>query len=531
MALPPDLSCLSDYADYYAEHTPDREAMVCGGLRWTYRDLATHVDRLSRALLAHGIGRGHRVAVMGTPRPECFTVLLAAARIGAITLGLNPKFPLTELQYFVNDAEPALLIGFAETEEGKHRETLATLDAHATCLERVVVLGDGPGETSWEALLAEGDPVNDSHVAEARAHALPADGALIVYTSGTTGRPKGALLPKRGLVFCSRVQAGRWHGEHIRMLCNLPVNHIGYMGDMCSYCLVAGGTLFFMEKFDPVGILDLIQKEQLTGWGQVPTMFQITVSMPEYSGYDLSSLERVIWGGACAPKELVEVLAQTGAKLATSYGMTETTGSVTYTAEDADMDELVNTIGSPDAHYQVRIAHPDGAPVRPGEEGEIQVRGDHIMIEYWRRPDATADAIDPDGWLHTGDVALLRDDGKYTIRGRLSGMYKSGGENVYPREVEIVLEEHPEVAMAAVIGVPDPLYQEVGHAFVMPSWGGEPTADSLRAHCKERLANFKVPKHFTVRDVLPMLPIGKIDKVALKADALARAEEAVGSGD
>lgn len=526
MSQIPDLKRLSDYVFHYAKIGPDREAMVGSDIRWTYSDLARQVDRLACALLAMGVEHGDRIAIMGTPRAECFTVLLAASRIGAITIGLNPKFPMSELQYFVDDAEPKVLLGFAQDEEGDHEEALKTLGRDRASLERVVILGDKDGSITWEALLSEGEAISDDFYARACEGLTPRNPALIVYTSGTTGRPKGAVLPECGLVYCSRVQVDRWDAteDGFRMLVNLPVNHIGFMGDMCSYTLVGGGTMFFMEKFDPHGVLELIQRERLTGLGQVPTMFQLILSQPDFKDYDLSSLKRIIWGGACAPRELIEALSRNGAKLSTSYGMTETTGSVTYTSEDADMDELQNTVGKPDERYEVRIARVDGTPVEPGEEGEIQVRGDHNMIEYWRRPDATAAAFDENGWMHTGDVAVLREDGNYAIRGRLTGMYKSGGENVYPREVEIALEEHPEVAMAAVIGVPDPTYQEVGHAFVMPYPGCDPEPDALRAFCKERLANFKVPKRIEVQPELPMLPIGKIDKVSLKKEALAALE-------
>jgi acyl-CoA synthetase (AMP-forming)/AMP-acid ligase II len=516
--VPPELPRIGDYLDHWARAAPDREALVLGDLRWSYRDLACQVDRLSRALLATGLGPGERVAVMGTPRPECFTVLLAASRIGAITLGLNPRFPLRELRYFVDDAEPRLLLGFRADAEGDHRELLERLARESASLERVAALGEGEGATTWEGFLAEGAAVGDAALAEAQRAVGPRDPALIVYTSGSTGRPKGAVLPNGGLAFCSRIQADRWNADPVRLLVNLPVNHIGFMGDMCCYVLVSGGTAFFMERFDPAGILELIGRERITGWGQVPTMFQITVAQPEFQEADLSSLQAIVWGGAHAPRALLETLARTGARLATSFGMTETTGSVTYTAADADLDTLAETVGAPDPRYQVRIAHPDGAPVKPGEEGEIQVRGDHVMLGYWRRPEATREAIDAEGWLHTGDVALLRPDGSYSIRGRLSGMYKSGGENVYPREVERVLEEHPGVALAAVLGVPDPLYGEVGRAWVIRMPGSDPGPEELRAFCAERLVNFKVPKRIAVRDMLPMLPIGKVDKVTLREE-------------
>ena len=518
MAMPPTLPRISDYAAWWAARVPEREALVLDPVRWTYRDLAAQVDRLARALLARGLRRGERLAVLGTPRPECFALMLGATSIGVVTVGLNPKFPLAELEYFVGDAEPRLLVGLARTAEGDHRELLRALGKR---VEGVVVLGEGADDASWEALLAEGDAVDDAALRRAREDLAPRDPALIVYTSGTTGRPKGAVLPDCGLVFCSRVQADRWHAEPLRLLVNLPINHIGFMGDMCSYCLVAGGTAFFMEKFDPAGILERIAKERITAWGQVPTMFQLTVALPQFARADLSSLEAIIWGGAHAPRELLETLGGTGARLGTSYGLTETTGSVTYTSDAAGPEELLETVGAPDPRYEVRIARPDGTPVLPGEEGEIQVRGEHVMLGYWRQPEATAQALDRDGWLHTGDVALLRPDGGYAIRGRLSGMYKSGGENVHPREVERVLEEHPDVALAAVVGVPDPVYGEVGRAWVIREPGTDPGEEELRAFCRARLVNFKVPKTIAVRDMLPFLPIGKVDRMALRNEALA----------
>lgn len=531
MSIPPELLRIGDYLDHWARVAPDREALVLDPLRWTYRDLALRVDRLSRALLANGVRPGERVAVMGTPRPECFAMLLAASRIGAITMGLNPKFPIRELRYFVDDAEPRLLLGFREDAEGDHTEVLDRLAEQCPSLERVVALGNDAGALSFDGFLAEGAAISDATLTETGHTVRPEDPALLVYTSGSTGRPKGAVLPNAGLASCSRIQADRWRADPARLLVNLPVNHIGFMGDMCSYVLVVGGTAFFMERFDPVGMLELIEREQITAWGQVPTMFQITVAQPQWEKANLSSLQAIIWGGAHAPKALLTTLEQTGARLATSYGLTETTGSVTYTADDADADELANTVGTPDPRYEVRIAHPDGAAVNPGEEGEIQVRGDHIMIEYWRRPAATAEAIDSEGWLHTGDVALLRPDGKYSIRGRMSGMYKSGGENVYPQEVETVLEEHPGVALAAVLGVPDPVFGEVGRAFVIREPGSDPSEQELRAFCKEHLVNFKVPKSITVRDMLPILPIGKVDKVALQKELLAEPEHSGAASD
>ncbi len=514
-------SRISDWVDWWADASPDSEALVLDPIRWTYADLAPQVSRLAQAMLANGVARGDRVAVMGEPRPECFTVMLAASRIGAITMGLNPKFPLRELRYFVDDAEPRLLVAVGDADDPLHG-IAAEIGELSPSIERVVSVDAKRPEAAggWSDFLAEGDGVAAEQVVKAFDAVEPGDPVLIVYTSGSTGQPKGAVLPNEGLVVCSEVQADHWATSEVRLLVNLPVNHIGFMGDMCSFVLVAGGTSFFMEQFDPVGILDLIARERLTAWGQVPTMFQLTVAQPEFRTADLSSLELIVWGGASAPADLLEVLAESGARLATSFGMTETTGSVTYTRPDADLSELADTVGAPDPRFEVRLAGADGSPVQPGDEGEIQVRGRHVMLGYWQRPEATADAIDADGWFHTADIALLRDDGQYSIRGRLSEMYKSGGENVYPREVETVLEEHPGVAMAAVFGAPDEIYSEVGHAHVIRQPGHDPDPAELLAFCRTHLVNFKVPKQIVVHDMLPMLPIGKIDKVALRSEVL-----------
>jgi acyl-CoA synthetase (AMP-forming)/AMP-acid ligase II len=283
--------------------------------------------------------------------------------------------------------------------------------------------------------------------------------------------------------------------------------------------LVAGGTTVFLEKFDPDAMLALIERERLTGWGHVPTAFAYALALPDAGRRDLSSLQLVIWGGASMPRELIEAVERlTGARMATSYGSTETGGSVTYTDPEAGLDVLAETVGRPDPRFEVRVADAEGREVAAGVEGELQVRGDHLMTGYWRRPEATRQAIDAAGWLHTGDVALLRPDGNVVLRGRLSEMYKSGGENVYPREVESVLEQHPAVALAAVLGVPDPVYGEVGVACVLRHPGTSPEPETLRAFCRERLVNFKLPKRIEVRDALPMLPIGKVDKRALRRE-------------
>jgi fatty-acyl-CoA synthase len=327
------------------------------------------------------------------------------------------------------------------------------------------------------------------------------------------------MLPHYGLCHCSRNQLDHWWAEPLRVLDNLPISNVFCIGDLFCFCLVGGGTTIFMERFDAKGVLKTIEREKVTLWGQVATMLQLALSQPEAANRDLSSLQMIFWAGARAPRDLIRRLAQITPYLGSNYGLTETVAGVTYTEKGASLEVLADTVGKPDPHYELRVIAPDGLICADGEAGEIQVRGHCMMVGYWNRPEATSAAIDSEGWLHTGDIGLRRPDGNFQIAGRKTDMFKSGGFNVYPREIEMMLETHPAVAMAAVIGVPDDLYGEVGHAYLLLR-GDEPAAEGeLTAWCKDRLANFKVPKRFHLRRQLPMLPVGKIDKVALRKEA------------
>jgi acyl-CoA synthetase (AMP-forming)/AMP-acid ligase II len=274
-----------------------------------------------------------------------------------------------------------------------------------------------------------------------------------------------------------------------------------------------------MEHFDPAVALRLIGAERLTIWGSVPSVFQMQLALPEAARCDFSSIELILWEGAALPEQLITRLVSICPRLATNYGLTETTSAVTIVAPTSDPDVLANTVGYPFESVEIRLVDADGEDVSAGREGEIWTRSIYNMLGYWRRPDETALALLPGGWLRTGDLAVRRSDGRYRIVGRLKEMYKSGGYNVYPREVERVIETHPAVSQAAVVGIPDPLWQEVGVAYVVLREHTTPQA--LAAHCRDRLANYKVPKRFELRDTLPLLPIGKIDKLRLRLEALA----------
>lgn len=513
----PEYPRISDYPAHWAGQCPRRDALVLNGSRISYAELDKLIDRCASRLLALGVAPGERVAMLSTPRPEFFIVFLATVRIGATWLGLNPKYTLGELRYVVGDAQPVVLIAPRAIEGRDFAKDAQALAAEHDSIRHVLILELGAqfAEAGIAALLAPTAELPEDRIANVSAQ----DAALLVYTSGTTGRPKGALLPHRGLVHCSRIQRDYLRADPLRVLNNLPVNHVGCVGDLCAYALVSGGTVVFAERFDPAKIGPLLRAEAITLWGQVPTMFQLTLDHPAFQPAMTRSVQDIAWSGAMAPEDLVRRLHKLCPRLSSFYGMTETVGSVAYSNAGASLEDLARTIGRPDPRYDVRIADPEGRPVPRGESGEIQVRGDFLMKGYLNKPEATAAAFTADGWLRTGDAALEEPDGQYRLIGRLREMFKSGGYNVYPREVEMALEEHPQVAAVAVIATPDRLYGEVGTAFVTWKPGAVSDETALHTFCRGRLANYKIPKYFRLIESMPMLPIGKIDRAALKREA------------
>lgn len=523
----PILTLISDYLDLHAEGRPNQDFIVLDDQRLTYSDTKSAVDNMAKGLLAAGVARGDRVAFMGNPTPEFWINFLAVTSIGAIWVGLNPKYTGGELDHVVSDSEPCCFFAFSSIDGEPIADELERLLAtHASIEELVIVDTDGSNAgglgiplSDW---LAVGASVSDDALAARRAEVDTMDPAFLVYTSGSTGRPKGALITHRGSNVCNVIAVERKSLADRTIICNLPINHVGAIGDICGRVMTGGGTIHFQERFSPDAMLRTIQDERLNAVGGVPTMLQLLADHPDFGTADLSSIDLIAWGGAAMPAELLQrLIDKTGAAECTmGYGMTEVTGGVTYSGLTDSVELLSTTVGTPDGRQPIRIWHPDGREAAVGEAGEIQAKGDYLMAGYWRNPDATEAAFTEDDWFHTGDLAVLREDGYVQIVGRMSEMYKSGGYNVYPREVELALEEHPGLSMAAVVSIPDPKFQEIGVAYVMGDAGLD--ADELRAFAAERLANYKVPKQITVMDELPMLPIGKVDKKSLQALAEAQ---------
>lgn len=516
---------ISNYVHHYAEAAPRREAIIFGQDKMTYGDLSREVSRYAKAFIAAGIKRGDRVACMSNARPEYWVSFLAASEIGAIWCGLNPKYQYRELQYVIDDASPGILLVFESNDTGDLSEKLDKIAQNSNQLKTIISCQPSNAvNLQLSEFLLDGESINDTVLESHRDAVDEYDPALIVYTSGSTGEPKGALLSHYGLAYGGVIMGRRHKVEVPSIICSFPINHVACVSDICCANLISGGTIIFVEKFEPEQFLSLLEKQSVNVWAGVPTMFQMIMDLPTFSLAKLKSVQLIFWGGAAMPRTLLSKLSPLGAQFLGVYGLTETTCNTIYSDPDADIESLIETLGKPAPELRCRIVKTDGMPCAVGEEGELQFLCKANMLAYYRRPEETKKAFTEDGWLRTGDVARQRADGNIVFSGRLKEMFKSGGINIYPREIELLLEQHPAISMAAVIGVPDELYQEVGYAYVTLHDKQNATEDEIKAFAKEQLANYKVPKRVFVCSELPMLPVGKIDKVGLKDRTIREAE-------
>jgi len=521
-AIPTGLPRISDYPQIIARLHPDQPAAILGEHILDYGQLAQQIDDCCRAMLAHGIDKGDRLAILSTPRPEYLVLLLAGLRIGAIVVGLNPVHQLDEYRQVIADCAPKLLFAFGRPRGLDKLKALLALRQEFACIDVMVDLAPAEEHSfgmPYAVFLQGGAAMPPQTYAAAIGNVSPDDVALIVHTSGSTGRPKGAMITHGNLARGADIQLGLFPASPLRVLCNLPITHTACSSDVVAYAIAGGGTLIFQEQFDPRGVLALIETHRVTFLLQVTAMYHSILKAHAGTVHDTSSLRFVFFLGAPLPRDMIAQLMRLGGTVVTGWGLTEATTSVTFTDAGDDPDILAHSVGRPAAPHSLRIVDEEDRPVPPGEIGEVLVRGPCVMAGYYRQPDATAAAVTVDGWLRSGDLGRLDEAGRLILAGRIKEMFKSGGYNVYPREVEIVLESHPSVALAVVVVVPDPVYYEVGCAYLVCKPGCRVEEGEIVDHCRAHLANYKVPKYIRFRDELPMLSIGKIDKVTLREEA------------
>ncbi|WP_291071317.1 class I adenylate-forming enzyme family protein [Hyphomonas sp.] len=502
-----------DVLRWRVESAPNGEAVLQDSLRLTNQDLAGRIDTVATFLLASGIRKGDRVATLAPPCLDFWITFLAATSIGAIWQGLNPAYKRNEYAYLLADASPSLIFAHTDFDGRNYFEELEAISDGSAQLVPLYAEALGTGDTRLElsSSLPEGS------LKSARAAVDPEDIAVIVYTSGTTGQPKGAMLSHRAVVQTALSNIAWMPTEGLSAtLCAAPINHVGGLNNVCFTVFAAGGRIIFFPRVDRSAISVLNAREQPTYLVGSPTAWAMMIA----AGMDFSAasfFKLIVFGGAASTIAQLEHVRKTGARMSSVYGQTETTGMMTYTEEDAGLDVMSETIGKPIRGNEIRIAAPDGAPIAVGETGEIQVRGVSVMSGYWNKPDASKEAFTADGWLKTGDLGIQRLDGNIVFAGRLKEMFKSGGYNVYPVEVELAICEHPDVMEASVIEVPHDTFQEVGHAFLVLRPGSSLAGDDLKAFLKDRIAGYKIPKSWQILEAFPRLPNGKTDKRGLRA--------------
>src|SRR5262245_15870720 len=507
-----------------AERFAGRTALEEGGRSWSFPELAREGLRAARAFAAAGLRRGDRVAIWAPNASGWIFAAVGLQMAGGVLVPLNTRFKGSEAAYILRKSRARILV---TVEEFLGTRYLDLLQGHELPdLERRVLLGgSATGATSFEEFLGEGARTSE---ADARPRALavsPDDLADILFTSGTTGRPKGVMSSHhqnlRGFEAWTDVIGLR---EGDRYLIVNPFFHaFGYKSGWLS-CIMRGATALPHAVFDVPTVLERIATDRVSVLPGPPAIYQSILMHPERGRYDLSSLRLAVTGAASVPVELVRRMRdELGFEtVITGYGLTEASGIVTMCRHDDDPETIATTSGRAIPGVEVRCVDEAGREVARGEPGEVVVRGYNVMQGYFDDPAETAAAIDADGWLHTGDVGVLDARGYLRITDRKKDMFIMGGFNCYPAEIESLLFEHPEVAQAAVIGIPDERMGEVGMAFVVPRPGTQPKPEAIIAWCREHMANYKVPRRVEIVEALPMNAAGKVQKFVLRDRALGR---------
>ena len=505
------------------ERFGERDALVVRsqGYRATYRELWDHTTRLARALLASGVRQGDRVGIWSPNRFEWVVTQFATARIGAILVNINPAYKTSELQYALTQSGASLLIHASAFRSNDYGSMVREVCSHCPELRETIVI-----DTGWSDLLERAGGVSEGELTD-RESGLQFDDAInIQYTSGTTGFPKGATLSHHNIL-----NNGYFVGEMIkyteqdRVCIPVPFYHCFgmVMGNLA--CSSHGACMVIpAEAFDPLATLETIAAERCTSLYGVPTMFIAQLSHPRFHEFDLSSLRTGIMAGSPCPVEVMKQVqsAMHIPEVTICYGMTETSPVSTQSSWDDPLERRVSTVGRVHPHVEIKIVDSEsGASVPRGVAGELCTRGYSVMLGYWGNEDATREAIDAAGWMHTGDLATVDAEGYVNIVGRIKDMIIRGGENIYPREVEEYLYTHPAVLDVQVIGVPSEKYGEEVMAWVKRRPGTTASGDELAAFCRGRIATFKIPAYWKFVEAFPTTVTGKIQKFKMRELAVA----------
>jgi fatty-acyl-CoA synthase len=502
---------------------PESEALVSchQGVRFTWAELNDAVDALARGLLGFALEQGDRLGVWSPNGYEWALTQYATAKLGVILVNINPAYRTSELEFALRQSGCRVLLAAPEFKGADYRATVEEVRDGLPALEQVVFF-DSP---EWDALAA-GDRGGEESELRARMEELDFDDPInIQYTSGTTGRPKGATLTHHNILNNALLLAGTLgYTEADRVCIPVPLYHCFGMVIGNLACSLSGACIVYpAAAFDPLATLDAMATERCTSIYGVPTMFIAELDHPRFSEFDLSSLRTGIMAGSPCP---IEVMRRVGSEMGIeemtiAFGMTETSPASTMVRPDDSLEHRCETVGQAMPHTEIKIVDPvSERTVARGESGEFRTRGYLVMSGYWDEPERTVEAIDPAGWMHTGDLATMDEDGYVRIVGRIKDMIIRGGENVYPREIEEFLYGHPAIADVQVVGVPDERLGEEVMAWVIAREGATVAEDELREYCRGKIARYKIPRYVASCSEFPMTVTGKIQKHKLRDQAI-----------
>ena len=520
---------IGDFFDAMVARQPDALALVSRheGQRFSYRELQAESNRLASALLKTGLVPGDRVGIWSHNNVAWVLMQIATAKAGLVLVNINPAYRTSEVEYALNKVGCKALVTMPRFKTSDYLGMLRELGAKKLPQLQAIYWIDAPGQGAAEAgmtrfstLLEHGDPL-DAHVAEVQQGLKATDPINIQFTSGTTGFPKGATLTHRNIL-----NNGFFIGECMQLtpadkLCiPVPMYHCFGMVLGNLACLTHGSAIVYPnDGFDALTVLETVQAERCTGLHGVPTMFIAELDHPRFAEFDLTSLRTGIMAGTACPIEVMKRVVEQMhlSQITIAYGMTETSPVSCQSSTTTPLDKRVTTVGTVQPHIEIKIVDPEtGATVPRGQSGEFCTRGYSVMHGYWDDEPRTREAIDADGWMHTGDLAVMDAEGYVNIVGRIKDLVIRGGENIYPREIEEFLYRHPQVQDVQVVGLPDKRYGEELCAWIITKPGQVVTADEIRDFCKGQIAHYKVPKYIQFVDAFPMTVTGKIQKFKIR---------------
>lgn len=534
---------VGQFLEDMANEVPDHEALVYADrdLRYTYKQFDELCRQVAKGFMKLGIEKGEHMAIWATNRPEWVTSQFATGKMGAVLVTVNTNYRTAELEYLLKQSDSTTLILMEEYRGSSYVDMLYEIvpelktsepgklqSEKLPYLKNVIFLGEErkPGMYIWSDILDMAKDVTDEELVERERSLEPDDVINMQYTSGTTGFPKGVMLTHSNLVNNAVNIANCMNLSKDDRLC-IPVPFFHCFGCVIGTlaCVSVGATMVPVQEFDPTAVLEAIEKEKCTAVHGVPTMFIAELNHKDFDQYDLSTLKRGVMAGSNCPVEVMkDVINKMGMdEITICYGQTETSPVITQTRVHDAFEKRVESVGRALPNVEVKIVEPGTANELPrGVQGELCTRGYHVMKGYYKNPEATKAVFSEGGWLHTGDLAVMDEDGYVKITGRLKDLIIRGGENIYPREVEEFLYKHPKILDVQVVGVPDPKFGEEASAWIILKDGETATAEEIREYCEGKISRHKIPRYIEFVDEYPMTASGKIQKFKLREIAIER---------